>query len=44
LEIFFEKPEGWRELLGISLPCGSVVITDRKTFEQKNYMKALYVY
>ncbi len=44
LRVVFEKPDGWRELLGISSPCGSVVITDRKTFKQKNYTKALYVY
>lgn len=44
LKVVFEKPDEWRELLGISSPCGSVVITDRKTFKQKNYTKALYVY
>ncbi len=44
LKVVFEKPDGWRELLGISSPCGSVVITDRKTFKQKDYTKALYVY
>ncbi len=44
LKVVFEKPDGWRELLGISSPCGSVVITDRKTFKQRNYTKALYVY
>ena len=44
LEIVNEKPEGWHELLGISAPSGSVVITDRKTFKQKEYKRALYVY
>lgn len=44
LKVVFEKPNGWRELLGISSPCGSVVITNRKTFKQKDYTKALYVY
>lgn len=42
--IINEKPEGWRELFGISSPAGSVVITDRKTFKQKDYKKALLVY
>lgn len=44
LEILTEKPEGWHELFGISSPSGSVVITDRKTFKQKDYKKALLVY
>lgn len=44
LSIVTEKPEGWRELLGITSPVGSVVITDRKTFKQKDYKKALLVY
>lgn len=44
LKVVFEKPDGWRELLGISTPYGSVVITDRKTFKQKDYTRALYVY
>lgn len=42
--IMNEKPEGWRELFGISSPAGSVVITDKKTFRQKDYKKALLVY
>lgn len=44
LEIVTEKPEGWRELIGISSPIGSVVITNRKSFRQKDYKKALLVY
>ena len=45
LEIIInKKPEGWRELFGISSPAGSVVITDRKTFKQKDYKMALLIY
>lgn len=44
LEIVNEKPEGWRELLGVSSPSGSVVITNRQTFKQKDYKRALLVY
>lgn len=44
LEIVTKKPEGWHELLGISAPIGSVVITNRKSFKQKDYKKALLVY
>jgi len=44
LDIVTEKPEGWRELLGISAPVGSVVITNRKSFKQKDYKKVLLVY
>lgn len=44
LEIVTKKPEGWYELLGISAPIGSVVITNRKSFKQKDYKKALLVY
>lgn len=45
LEIIMnERPEGWRELFGITSPVGSVVITDRKTFRQKDYKRALLVY
>lgn len=44
IEILTEKPEGWKELLGISAPIGSVVITNRKSFKQKDYKKALLVY
>ena len=44
LEIVNEKPEGWRELFGVSSPCGSVVITNRQTFKQKDYRCALWVY
>ena len=44
LEIVNEKPDGWHELLGIYTPSGSVVITNRKTFKQKEYKRALYVY
>lgn len=43
LEILTEKPEGWKELFGISAPIGSVVITNRKSFKQKDYKKALYI-
>lgn len=42
--IMNEKPEGWYELFGISSPVGSVVITNRKSFRQKDYKKALLVY
>lgn len=42
--IMNEKPEGWHELFGIASPAGSVVITDRKTFRQKDYKRALLVY
>ena len=44
LDIVTEKPEGWHELLGIKSPIGSVVITDRKSFKQKDYKRALLVY
>lgn len=44
LEIVTEKPEGWRELLGISAPAGSVVVTNRTSFKQKDYKKALLIY
>ncbi len=44
LKVVFEKPDGWRELLGISSPCGSVVITDRKNFKDKNYTRKLWIY
>lgn len=44
LEIVNEKPKGWRELFGVSSPCGSVVITNRQTFKQKDYKRALWVY
>lgn len=44
LNIVTEKPDGWRELFGISSPIGSVVITNRKTFRQKDYKKALLIY
>lgn len=44
LEIINEKPEGWRELWGISSPAGSVVITDKKTFKQRDFKRALLVY
>ena len=44
ISIVTEKPEGWRELLGIASPVGSVVITDRKSFKQKDYKRALLVY
>ena len=44
LEIVTKKPEGWHELFGISSPVGSVVITNRKSFKQKDYKKALLVY
>lgn len=44
LEIVNEKPEGWRELFGFPSPSGSVVITNRQTFKQKDYKCALLVY
>lgn len=44
LDIVTEKSVGWRELLGIVSPVGSVVITNRKSFKQKNYKKVLLVY
>lgn len=44
LYIVTEKPEGWHELLGITSPVGSVVITNRKSFKQKDYKRALLVY
>ena len=44
LEIVNEKPEGWRELWGISSPAGSVVITNRLSFKQKDYKRALLIY
>lgn len=44
LSIVTEKPVGWHELFGISSPTGSVVITDKKTFKQKGYKRALLVY
>lgn len=44
LDIMTEKPDGWNELLGISSPAGSVVITNRKTFKQNDYKRALLVY
>lgn len=44
LEIVNEKPEGWRELGGISSPVGSVVITNRLSFKQKDYKRALLIY
>lgn len=45
LEIIMnEKPKGWHELFGIASPTGSIVITDRKSFKQKDYKKALLVY
>ena len=44
LDIVTEKPAGWYELLGITSPVGSVVITNRKSFRQKDYKRALLVY
>lgn len=44
IDIVTEKPDGWYELFGISSPEGSVVITNRKSFRQKDYKKALLVY
>lgn len=44
LEIVTEKPEGWHELFGISAPVGSVVITNRQSFKQKDYKQALLIY
>ena len=44
LNIVTEKPDGWHELFGISSPRGSVVISNRKTFKQKDYRRVLFVY
>ena len=44
LKIVNEKPEGWRELWGVSSPAGSVVITNKKHFREKDYKRALLVY
>ena len=44
LEIVNEKPEGWRELNGVYCPHGSVVITNRKSFRDKNYTRKLWIY
>lgn len=44
LDIVTKKPEGWRELLGVASPVGSVVITNRKSFRQKDYKRTLLVY
>ena len=44
LEIISEKPEGWRELWGLHSPAGSVVITNKKHFREKDYKRALLVY
>ena len=43
LEITHEKPEGWRELNGGS-PRGSVVITNQKSFKDRNYTRKLWIY
>lgn len=43
-EIAYEKPEGYRECFGICCPSGSVVISDRKSFKQKDYKYMLLVY
>lgn len=44
LEVVIKKPDGWRELPGISSPCGSVVITNKLRFKEPNEQRALYVY
>lgn len=44
LEIVNEKPEGWRELNGIYCPHGSVVITNQKSFRDKDYVRKLWIY
>lgn len=44
LEIINEKPEGWRELNGISSPRGCVVVTNQKSFKDKDYTRKLWIY
>ena len=44
LEIINEKPEGWRELNRISCARGCVVVTDRKSFKDRNYTRKLLIY
>ena len=44
LDIVTDKPDGWRELPGIPSPRGSVVITSRKRFWDKDYKEMLLVY
>ena len=44
LEIINEKPEGWRELNGISSPRGCVVVTNQKSFKDRNYTRKLWIY
>ena len=44
LEIVNEKPEGWRELNGVYCPHGSVVITNQKSFRDKDYTRKLWIY
>lgn len=44
LEIINEKPEGWRELNGISCPRGCVVVTNQKSFKDRNYTRKLWIY
>ena len=44
LEIVKEKPEGWRELNGVYCPHGSVVITNQKSFRDKDYTRKLWIY
>ena len=44
LEIVSEKPEGWRELNGVYCPHGSVVITNQKSFRDKDYIRKLWIY
>lgn len=43
LEIVTEKPEGWWEKTGVCCPRGSVIITNRKSFRDKNCREALLV-
>ena len=44
LEIVNEKPEGWSELNGVYCPHGSVVITNQKSFRDKDYIRKLWIY
>ena len=44
LEIINEKPEGWRELNGISCPRGCVVVTNQKNFKDRSYIRKLWIY
>ena len=44
LDIVTDKLDGWRELPGIPSPRGSVVITNRNGFFDKDYKEKLLVW